>query len=273
MMTDSTPAVPTPRSSRILATTKAARMRRLSLVGLAGTTFLAIAVELRRSDGPTTFDDAVLAAMIANRTSGLDRAATALTALGSFTVVAVIAALFAGFLVWRTRNLLLPLTLLITVAETSSIVYLTKEVVGRDRPPVAAVVGAPALDPSFPSGHTTSGTVVWVLGALLLASTLTHRWVRIVVTAAGIAVAVTIGLTRAYLGYHWATDVLGGWLLATVLCATALYLAARLRPHTDRLGAVLDAHLSAAPVRRDPRRSDGVLTIPSEVAARETVGR
>ena len=227
-----------------------------------------------RSGGPTTLDDAVLAAMITTRTPILSAAAAAVTALGSFTVVALIAAVFAGVLVWRTRNLLLPLTLLITVVETSSVVYLMKEVVGRARPPVGSLVGAPALDPSFPSGHTTSGTVVWVLGALLLASTLTHRWARLLVAVAGITVAVMIGLTRAYLGYHWATDVFGGWLLATTICATALYLAARLRPHTDRLSATLDAHFSATTrVPATPRRFGEMSAIPSDQTTRETVGR
>lgn len=76
-----------------------------------------------RSGEPTTLDNTVLAAMVAVRTSGLDVAATTLTALGSFRVVAVVTAIIAGILVWPTRNLLLALTLVITIVETSSIVY------------------------------------------------------------------------------------------------------------------------------------------------------
>ena len=184
---------------------------------------------------PTGLDQNALAAMVTIRTTSLDTAAAVVTDLGSFRVVAIVAAVVAGTLIWRTRNLLLPLTLLITVVEASSIALLIKEMVGRARPPVATLVGPPALDPSFPSGHTTSGSVVWVLSALLLASTLHQRWAGRLVIVAGITIAVAVGLTRVYLGYHWATDVLGGWLLATAICTTAIYLAVRLRPHTDRL--------------------------------------
>jgi membrane-associated phospholipid phosphatase len=207
----------------------------MSVAGVGWTAFFAMAVWMSRSGEPTTLDNTVLAAMVAVRTTVLDAAATALTDLGSYRVVAVVTVVIAGILLWRTRNLLLPLTLVITMVETSSIVYLTKEIVGRARPPIAFVVGPPAADPSFPSGHTTSGSVVWVLGALLVASTLTQRWARRVVTAVGVALAIVIGLTRSYLGYHWATDVLGGWLLAAGICATAIYLAIRMRPHADSL--------------------------------------
>lgn len=210
-----------------------------ALVGWAAFAAMAVVV-LGQSAALTGLDHAVLAVSVAHRTSALDLAATLVTALGSFPVVAVTAATVAGVLIWRTRSLLLPLTLLVTVVMTSSVVLLAKEVIGRDRPPIASMVGPAVYDPSFPSGHTTSGSVVWVLGAVLLASTMSRRWTRRLVTACGIVLAVVIGLTRAYLGYHWISDVVGGWLLATAIGATALFLAVRLRPHTDRLTFIRD---------------------------------
>lgn len=210
-----------------------------ALFGWSAFAAMAVVV-LGHSATLTGLDHAVLAASVAHRTSALNQAATLLTALGSFPVVAVTAATLGGVLIWRTRGLLLPLTLLITVVMTSSVVLLIKEVIGRDRPAVASMVGPAVYDPSFPSGHTTSGSVVWVLGAVLLASTMSRRWTRRLVTAGGIVLAVVIGLTRAYLGYHWISDVVGGWLLATAIGATALFLAVRLRPHTDRLTFLRD---------------------------------
>lgn len=180
-------------------------------------------------DGPAGFDEALLAAAVQLRTAPLTTVATVVTALGSTIGVIVAAILAALLLLWRTRRLLLPLILTIAVVETAAVVFLTKELIARDRPPTYWLIGAPAGDPAFPSGHTTNGSVVYVLSAIYLATTLTHRWSRALLVAAGMLTGIAIGLSRIYLGYHWATDVLGGWLLATAVCATATHVACRLQ--------------------------------------------
>lgn len=92
-----------------------------------------------------------------------------------------------------------------------------KTAVGRARPtftdPVAVAPGA-----SFPSGHAftaTLGAGVLVLWALPLLP----RRVRPVAWAAGALVAFAVGYSRVALGVHWASDVIGGWLLGVGLLA------------------------------------------------------
>lgn len=95
---------------------------------------------------------------------------------------------------------------------------------GGERPDPADWAGA-ASGPTFPSGHTTAATIfaaccVWAIAPRLR----TRKQVVWLCIGAG-AYAVVVGLTRVWLGVHWPTDVIGGWLFGvswTALAASAL---------------------------------------------------
>jgi membrane-associated phospholipid phosphatase len=66
---------------------------------------------------------------------------------------------------------------------------------------------------SYPSSHASRAAflacLIWV--ALVSVGPLRGRyWLA---GAVALVVAVTLGLTRVYLGYHWPSDVLAGWAL------------------------------------------------------------
>ncbi len=175
------------------------------------------------SGGVAQFDEGVMAVMSALREPMLTSAAQVLTDLGSQRPVTLVETGLAIVLAYRTRRLLEPLVLLAAVEASSSMVEVIKVVVGRARPPVEGMLGPPVFDPSFPSGHTAGGTALYVLGALLLA--VNERWTsarRLLVVAGGCILAFLIGLSRVYLGYHWPTDVVGGWLLALIFTSIGM---------------------------------------------------
>jgi membrane-associated phospholipid phosphatase len=69
---------------------------------------------------------------------------------------------------------------------------------------------------SFPSGHSQTSLVAWVY----LLTTVRRWWF----TAFALTMIGLIGLSRMYLGQHWPTDVLGGWIFGGLLLGGAFYL-------------------------------------------------
>jgi undecaprenyl-diphosphatase len=104
-------------------------------------------------------------------------------------------------------------------AGTAVLVAVTKHAVGRARPPVAQQLVSAHGD-AFPSGHSAQSIACYGALAWLAWELGKPRRVRVVATIAAVVVALLVGLSRVYLGVHWPSDVLSGWLLAIGWLAT-----------------------------------------------------
>jgi undecaprenyl-diphosphatase len=92
---------------------------------------------------------------------------------------------------------------------------LLKELFHRARPGVDFVYLLPSLSSlSFPSGHTMGTTSVVGSLAVILHVVKASRGVRLAAIVLGTAAVVGVGLSRIYLGAHYPSDVLGGFLAA-----------------------------------------------------------
>ncbi|MCX5180881.1 phosphatase PAP2 family protein [Streptomyces virginiae] len=133
-----------------------------------------------------------------------------------------LAAVACVLLWWRGDRRRALLVALVTLAA-SVLQQGLKLLVGRDRPVWSDPVDS-AQYAAYPSGHAMTATVVcglllWLLprpppgrapGARVVAA-----WSVAVVSVLG------VGFTRVYLGVHWPSDVLAGWLLGVALVALA----------------------------------------------------
>ncbi|MFH8712785.1 phosphatase PAP2 family protein [Streptomyces zaomyceticus] len=97
-----------------------------------------------------------------------------------------------------------------------------KSLVGRERPQWEDPVDS-ARFAAFPSGHAMTATVTCGLLLWVLAMRWRPEW-RGWGTLATVALVSVLGVgwTRIYLGVHWPSDVLGGWLLGWCCVATAV---------------------------------------------------
>jgi undecaprenyl-diphosphatase len=146
-----------------------------------------------------------------------------LTALGSTSILIISTlAVFGWLLIQRRwRGALLAL---IVIAGGAGLSFLLKLLFSRPRPDLLADPTA-VFTSSFPSSHAMASvvtfmTLAWVIGRGLASDTL-----RRYLLACAVTVSLISGLSRLYLGVHWPSDVVAGWLAGLAwlcLCAGLL---------------------------------------------------
>lgn len=175
--------------------------------------FVVLAGSAAEGGGITRVDPPVAGQVLHDRSPVLTVLAHLLTFLGSEVVVGVLGIAMMLGLFLRGR-VLQAAAVAIAMAGSVTWIVVLKGLVGRSRPRAVDRLGPVDHSYSFPSGHTLDSAVLLGLVLLFLVPLIgppAYRWLTGV---AAVALAVGIGLSRLYLGYHWATDVTASWLLA-----------------------------------------------------------
>ncbi len=212
-----------------LARAEAVLVAALLITGLSIIAFAEIADDVAEAD-TQAFDRFVLEAV---RTPGepgnpigphwVEIAMADLTALGGIAVLVVIALVVSGFLLMRRRAIAV---MFLATALGGGIVLsqFLKGAFGRERPPVD-FRAVEAVNPSFPSGHAMLSAVVYLTIGSLVAKAMPQKRLKAYVMGVAIVLALVVGLSRVYLGVHWASDVTAGWCIGAAW-ATVCWLAA-----------------------------------------------
>jgi membrane-associated phospholipid phosphatase len=169
----------------------------------------------------TSVDDAVARWCAAHRTDALDHVVLWLASRDVYLGFIALAALVAIALsMWFGGWIPIARVALVLVAVSVLTGWL-KPVIDRPRPP-ADLALIPVFTPSMPSSHAlmTSATVVAVVMADWWASARLRR----AALAVGVVGCVVIGAAMVYLGVHWLTDVLVGWVIGIGLTAALMRL-------------------------------------------------
>ena len=155
---------------------------------------------LRRADDPSV---PIGPAWI--REAGLD-----ITALGSPVVLILMVAAVMGLMRIRGKITEMAMTA-VTTLTGSLFALLLKYALGRDRPGVVPHLRE-VTTPSFPSGHAMVSAVVFLTLGILATYVVKGRRAKLYCLAWAMVLTFLVGLSRIYLGVHYPTDVLAGWL-------------------------------------------------------------
>jgi undecaprenyl-diphosphatase len=173
------------------------------------------------------FDKAVIA-LVHKIPSQTQPFLESITILGNFFEDIILIVLIAGWELIRrhyNRALVSILTLL-----AFPLFFLVKETVSRARPTGEFIIATGLPGFSFPSGHAVTSAAAFGLLAVMIFSHTKRPW-RDIAFGICIFIILMIGISRVYLGAHYPTDVIAGWILAfmvlSLLRALSIYIASR----------------------------------------------
>jgi len=173
--------------------------------------FGSLADEVFEVHGGSTLDRRVTEAVRALQTPSRDALALAVTQLGSWRFLMPATLAVAGTLAWKKH----PVSALLfagCVVGGWLLEVLLKISYHRTRPDLwPSLVSEKSA--SFPSGHATMSTLFFGACVALVYHLSRSRRLRAAATVAGVLVVLAVGFTRIYLGAHWLTDVIAGFLV------------------------------------------------------------
>jgi undecaprenyl-diphosphatase len=134
-----------------------------------------------------------------------------LTAIGGPTVLGLTVVIVAGFLVLQTRYRT-ALVVAITSFSAELLSNVMKHAFNRPRPSIVPHLRE-VFSSSFPSGHAMESAIVYLtLGAILMRAA-ESRITKIYILTIAVLLTALVGISRVYLGVHYPTDVIGGWII------------------------------------------------------------
>ena len=188
------------------------------VAGLAGAALFLIlfgllADEMREGD-TRQFDDAVRLFVHAHSSTDLTSIMRFLSVVGSPLVVTLIA-LASCIVLWFVGHPRRAILIAVTAAGGSLLMWALKIGFHRARPEPFFDTRLP-VSYSFPSGHAMLSFCLCLSAAALFSASRKSIWVRITIWTFWVGLSLAIGYSRIYLGVHYPSDVLAGYLAALV---------------------------------------------------------
>ena len=162
----------------------------------------------------TVFDQYLQQLLQLLRSAELDQLMVQITKLADLQTQIILVSVLCGLL-WLFKQPRAALFMLLVPLSSTLLNSLLKLLITRPRPELLL---EPLSGFSFPSGHTAAAFAFCLALGVLAGREQLPRG-RIIWLAIAALPAITVGISRIYLGVHWPTDVIAGMLLASLCCA------------------------------------------------------
>ncbi|MFD2248522.1 phosphatase PAP2 family protein [Pontibacter ruber] len=165
------------------------------------------------SEGMMTFDDGFSLFLYSMRTDQLSQVFYFFTLFGGREATYIVGGILTAIMLYRRRYVGILVFWLVMAGVGLSVQY-GKKYISRDRPSEIAFYAE--HNHSFPSGHATTAISLYGMVAYFLCRHYTSYSKRVVILGTSAMLILIIGFSRIYLGVHYLTDVLAGFLLGAM---------------------------------------------------------
>lgn len=157
------------------------------------------------------------------------------TSLGSMVVLCFVSAAVVGYLLLVRKRGAAAL-LVASILGGTVISFGLKLLFNRPRPEIPG--GIQVFTSSFPSSHAMLSAVTYLTLGALMTRVVAGPRLKAYVIGLAVFLTVVVGLSRVYVGVHYATDVLAGWCVGSAWAILCWIVALRLqrRGHVEQPG-------------------------------------
>jgi len=170
-----------------------------------------------------SIDRVILQLLVSQRSDALTAFFASITALGGVKALVIIT-IFSCVCFYIANQKKEALHLLFIFLGTELSVFIIKAVIQRPRP-AEGITEYLEKSFSFPSGHAAASTALFGFLTCYLASRARTRFQKTCIIMCGVILVILIGFSRLYLGVHYVSDVIGGFILGGIWLAAVLTVA------------------------------------------------